>query len=123
MRTLIATFAILLTVTFAANAQSSGEQNLGIKGGYTAEQAATLLGGSDLAVEAPQAVSFAKEVPSIGEQIQIARQEAKLSIEQLSAKTGLTAEQVQNIENGKTTPMRNMIFKFETALDATIILD
>jgi len=59
-------------------------------------------------------------LPSIGKQIKKARLAKKMSRVKLAAAVGLSAYNIEKIEQGKAVPTRNIIYKIEALLGCKI---
>lgn len=117
---------LILTFFFAtmAVAQSSGLQSLNNDEhpGYTIEQAKQLLldDQSELTADGFQEVL---PFPTLGEQIQEARIDKGVALENLAQVIGLDASKVASIEQGQVLPTRELLVRIQIYLDCELVID
>lgn len=63
------------------------------------------------------------EYINIGKQIQIARMEKQLTQEELAQELHLSTQQIRNIENGSSVPVKEVVFAIEETLETTFSMD
>ncbi len=65
----------------------------------------------------------APNIPSLGAQIRAARLKKKMLAATLASSTGLTVENMTNIENDRAVPTRNILIEIQQLLDCELIFD